>query len=152
MVPIGAEGSAGRSPWRQGGIMLKFCAAGAKNDKFCVHLHKNWKILPLWLKKIGASAVPIGAAGEKFLKLNTFSCIFKAKNDKVCAFSLKLKKFCLYNWKRMVSAVPIGATGEKFSKLNTFLCIFKAIFSFLKRQNFARRSRAKKFWYFWWKR
>ena len=35
--------------------------------------------------------VPTGAAGEKFLKFNTFSCIFKTKNDKFYVFSLKVK-------------------------------------------------------------
>ena len=41
-------------------------------------------------------AVPVGAAGEKFSKFDTFSCIFRVKNDKFCVFSLKIEKFSLY--------------------------------------------------------
>ena len=62
-------------------------------------------------------AVPIGAAGEKFLKFNTFSCIFKTKNDKFYVFSLKVKNL-IFVIKKMVPAVPIGAAGEKFLKFN----------------------------------
>ena len=43
------------------------CSSPQKVEKFGLY---DWKRL-----------VPIGAAGEKFLKFNTFSCIFKTKND-----------------------------------------------------------------------
>ena len=37
-------------------------------------------------------AVPVGAAGEKFSNFDTFSWIFRVKNDKFCVFSLKIEK------------------------------------------------------------
>ena len=75
-------------------------------------------------------AEPVGAAGEKFSKFDTFSCIFRVKNDKFCVFSLKIEKFSLYKLKRMAPAVPIGAAGEKFFKFDAFLRHF---FAFLHR-------------------
>ena len=73
-------------------------------------------------------AVPVGAAGEKFSKFDTFSCIFRLKNDKSCVFSLKIEKCVLYNKKDGVCG---AAAGEKFLKFDAFLYIFKAFFRFL---------------------
>ena len=56
--------------------MTNFVFISTKIEKFSRY---DW----LWLVP---PAVPIGAAGEKFLKFNTFSCIFKAKNDKFYVF------------------------------------------------------------------
>ena len=76
-------------------------------------------------------AVPLGAAGEKFSKFDTFSCVFKAKNDKFYVFSLNFKNLNFYVKKKNEWCLRCrGAAGEKFSKFNTFLCIFKSIFPF----------------------
>ena len=67
-----------------GGTMVKkfsrqkFCATGSKNDNFWVlHLKTEKFSLPNYKMVMSASAVPIGAAGGKFSKFGTFSCIFK---------------------------------------------------------------------------
>ena len=59
-----------------------------------------------------APAVPIGAAGEKFLKFDTFSCIFKAffRQFLICDFcATHLRLYC------------ICAAGEKFENCPPFL-------------------------------
>ena len=62
-------------------------------------------------------AVPVSAAGEKFSKFDTFSCIFRVKNDKFCVFSLTIDLAFISKkeWRMHENGVCIDA----------FLCIFK---------------------------
>ena len=62
-----------------------------------------------------APVVPIGAEGEKFLKFDTFSCIFKAffRQFLICDLIKKLKK--------EINVYCICAAGEKFEYCPPFL-------------------------------
>ena len=66
-------------------------------------------------------AVPIGAAGEKFLKFDTFSCIFKAffrhffANFSSAIFDNKTKE------NKEINVYCICTAGEKFENCPPFL-------------------------------